>query len=119
VRSLERECLLRVLQAQIAISCRLVDYSWLGSGAATAGGGFAKVAGAGRLGRDQSVDCSGLARPYQAACSEVMNSEVCWSVRPKNRLFEVIFAGCWDYFLRWAALASSRQVMHLDRYLGR
>lgn len=95
-----------MLQAQTAISCRLVDCSWLGSVAVIAGGGFAKVTGAGRLGRDQSVDCSGLAIPYQAACSVVMNSEVCWSVRPMNRLFEVVFAGCWDCFLRWAALAS-------------
>ena len=80
-------------QVQTAISCRLVDCSWLGSVAATAGGGSVGVAGAGRLGKDQSVDCSGLARPYRAA-SVVMNSEVCWSVRPMNRLFGVVSAGC-------------------------
>ena len=80
-------------QVQTAISCRLVDCLWLGSVAATVREGFAKVVGAGKLGRDQSVDCSGLARPYRAA-SVVMNSEVYWSVRPMNRLFGVVSAGC-------------------------
>ena len=107
-----------MLLVQTVVSCRLVNCSSQGSVAATVAGGFVGVAGAGKLGRDQSVDCSELAGPYRAACSVVMNYVVCWSVRLTNRLFEVVSSSCWDCFLRWAALASSRQVMHSAQLLG-
>lgn len=112
VRNLELECSLRGPQGLTAVSCRLGG--WLGSVAAATGGGSVGVGGAGTPGKDRSVDYSKPAEPYLVACSVAMNSAVCWSVRPMNRLFEAAFSGCVDCSRRTVVLAFSRQVMRSD-----